>query len=141
MPVFPDVGSTMVSPGFNSDASSAASIIARAIRSLTLPPGFKDSILPSSSAPPEGVTRESLTIGVLPMRSRTLSAMPPRRAAPGSRRTEVSDDIAATYPVVFHLSLGEVRNGDAIEDLPGGFLDVVPDLVRGATMRALVVQM
>src|ERR671918_2612027 len=42
-PVLPDVGSTIVPPGFSRPARSAASIIRRPMRSLTLPPGFSIS--------------------------------------------------------------------------------------------------
>ncbi len=42
-PVLPEVGSTMVPPGFNSPWRSAASIIRIPMRSLTLPPGFSIS--------------------------------------------------------------------------------------------------
>ena len=43
MPVLPDVGSITVSPGFSRPSSSACSIMASAIRSLMLPPGFARS--------------------------------------------------------------------------------------------------
>ena len=42
-PVLPEVGSTIVPPGFSFPSRSAASIIARPIRSLTEPPGFRYS--------------------------------------------------------------------------------------------------
>ncbi len=45
IPVLPDVGSTIVSPGLIVPAFSASSIIRRAIRSLTDEPGLNDSIL------------------------------------------------------------------------------------------------
>ena len=38
--MLPDVGSTIVPPGFSRPSRSAASIIAIATRSFTLPPGF-----------------------------------------------------------------------------------------------------
>ncbi len=43
VPVFPDVGSMMVSPSFSSPFFSASSTILRAMRSLTLPPALKNS--------------------------------------------------------------------------------------------------
>ncbi len=46
--MLPDVGSTIVPPGFNNPARSAASTIAIATRSFTLPPGFTVSTLASS---------------------------------------------------------------------------------------------
>src|SRR5918995_3277148 len=42
-PALPDVGSTIVPPGLSRPARSAASIIRRPIRSLTLPPGYSIS--------------------------------------------------------------------------------------------------
>lgn len=42
-PVFPDVGSMMTSPGFRIPCFSASSIILKAMRSFTLPPGLKNS--------------------------------------------------------------------------------------------------
>ena len=44
-PVFPDVASTIRPPGLSLPARSAASIIASPIRSLTDPPGLKNSAL------------------------------------------------------------------------------------------------
>ena len=40
MPVLPDDGSRMVAPGDRVPSASASRIIARAMRSLTDPPGF-----------------------------------------------------------------------------------------------------
>ena len=45
MPVLPEVGSRMVSPGLSSPRSSAASIMALAMRSFTEPVGFWPSSL------------------------------------------------------------------------------------------------
>ena len=71
MPVLPDVASTIVvRPGSMSPSASAASIIATPMRSLTLPPGLKDSSLPNSRTP-SGASRVSSIIGVRP----TCSAM------------------------------------------------------------------
>lgn len=42
-PVFPEVGSMSVSPGFIIPARSASSTILRPMRSFTLPPGLKYS--------------------------------------------------------------------------------------------------
>ena len=50
IPVFPDVASTMVPPGFKSPFASASWTIATAIRSLTEPPGLKDSTFASTVA-------------------------------------------------------------------------------------------
>ena len=43
LPVFPDVGSMIVSPGFKIPAFSASSTILRLMRSFTLPPALKYS--------------------------------------------------------------------------------------------------
>ncbi len=51
MPVLPEVGSTMVSPGSSAPSRSAASTIARAGRSFALPPGFFDSNFAATTLP------------------------------------------------------------------------------------------
>jgi hypothetical protein len=86
MPVLPLVGSTTVAPGRNRPRRSASSIMETAMRSLTLPPGLSDSILPSTTALPGLGTRLSRIRGVAPTSSRTDSATfgrlpdsPPRR--------------------------------------------------------------
>jgi hypothetical protein len=88
-PVFPDVGSTIVPPGFSFPSRSAASIIARPIRSFTEPPGFRYSsfarIVGATSAP----IRSSLTIGVSPTRLITLGYW----RAIGWKRTRVELDL------------------------------------------------
>src|SRR5881397_3139725 len=75
MPVLPLVGSTIVSPGLRRPSRSAASIMLRAMRSLTLPAGLNDSTLPSSSADPAWTTRFKRTSGVPPTRSSTVFAI------------------------------------------------------------------
>ena len=64
----------MVPPGWSSPEASAASIIRVAIRSFTDPPGFMYSTLARTIGPfaplREPVDFESLSSGVLPMRSR-----------------------------------------------------------------------
>ncbi len=50
MPVFPLVGSRMIVSGLMASPSSAASIIATPIRSLTLCAGLKNSSLATTSA-------------------------------------------------------------------------------------------
>jgi hypothetical protein len=57
--VFPDVGSTMVPPGFSCPLASAASIIFTAIRSLELPPGLRYSTLATMVPTPSGTTEFS----------------------------------------------------------------------------------
>src|SRR5215204_566643 len=68
-PVLPEVGSTIVPPGFRWPSRSAASISGRPIRSFTDPPGFRYSSFASSSGPPGGASFWSRTIGVLPTSS------------------------------------------------------------------------
>src|SRR3954451_4488142 len=89
-PVLPEVGSTIVPPGFSRPSRSAASIIASPIRSFTEPPGFRYSsfarIVPGTSAE----IRSSRTIGVDPTRSSTLGnsraiAAEPTSSAPDAR--------------------------------------------------------
>src|SRR4030042_4718906 len=77
MPVLPLVGSTIVSPGLTPPSRSAASIMLRAMRSLTLPAGLSDSILATTSAQPSRTRRLSRTMGVPPIRLSTVSAMFP----------------------------------------------------------------
>lgn len=67
-PVFPLVGSTIVPPGLSAPLSSAASIMRRAMRSFTEPPGLKYSTLARTVALMPLVTLLSLTSGVLPTR-------------------------------------------------------------------------
>ena len=75
MPVLPLVGSTMVAPGVRRPLRSASSIIARQMRSLTLPPGLNDSSLAQTSAESAGTMRCKRTTGVLPTRSSSDSAV------------------------------------------------------------------
>src|SRR5688572_29411610 len=72
-PVLPLVPSTMVPPRFRRPSRSAASIIARPIRSLTEPPGLKNSAFTQIGVRAESSTRRNLIIGVQPMVSRTFS--------------------------------------------------------------------
>src|SRR4029453_839965 len=64
-PVLPEVGSTIVPPGFSFPSRSAASIRGRPMRSLTEPPGFRYSSLTSTS----GAIFWRRTIGVRPTSS------------------------------------------------------------------------
>ena len=57
----------MVEPSEIKPASSAASTMATAMRSLTEPPGLKNSSLASTVAPAPSVTLRSLTSGVPPI--------------------------------------------------------------------------
>ncbi len=73
-PVLPDVGSTMVPPGRNRPSASAASIMARAGRSLMLLPGLRNSSLASSWADRSRAMRSNRTRGVFPINSISESA-------------------------------------------------------------------
>ena len=76
MPVLPLVGSTIVVFSLSMrPAASAASIIDRPMRSLTLPPGLNDSSLPTMVAPERSEMPRSLTSGVPPMSSVMFSAI------------------------------------------------------------------
>ena len=71
-PVLPEVGSTIVPPGWSSPEASAASIIRSAMRSFTEPPGFRYSTFASTrgASPSPSSDVESRSSGVLPIRSR-----------------------------------------------------------------------
>ena len=65
--MLPLVGSTITErPGLTSPSSSAASIIATPILSLTEPPGLKYSSLAQTSAPRPSARRRRETSGVSP---------------------------------------------------------------------------
>ena len=70
IPVFPDVPSTIVPPGFNLPSFSASSIIFNAILSLTEFPGLKYSTLASTKASISDVILFNLIKGVFPMVSK-----------------------------------------------------------------------
>ena len=70
--MLPEVGSTIVPPGRSRPSCSAASIIARPMRSLTEPPGFRNSSFARSSPGTSRESRSSRTIGVEPTSSRTV---------------------------------------------------------------------
>ncbi len=73
IPVLPDDGSTIVCPGRSTPSFSACSIIALAMRSLTEPNGFWLSSLARMRTFGLGESEDTSTIGVLPIRSSTLS--------------------------------------------------------------------
>ena len=72
IPVFPDVPSIMVPPGFKIPLFSASSIIFKAIRSLIEFPGFVVSILAKTVAEISLVMLFNFTKGVLPIVSKIL---------------------------------------------------------------------
>ena len=73
IPVFPDVPSTIVPPGFSLPSFSASSTILIAIRSFTEFPGLKYSTLAKTVASISLVTLLSLIKGVFPIVSSILS--------------------------------------------------------------------
>src|SRR5690349_1209977 len=75
MPVLPEVGSRTMVSGPILPAFWAASIMATAIRSLTLLPGLKNSSLAATVAVVPAVRRLRRTRGVLPTSSVTLLAI------------------------------------------------------------------
>ncbi len=77
MPVLPLVGSTItVRPRSISPRASASSIIASPIRSLTEPPGLRDSSLTATVAGSPAARTFNLTSGVFPMVLSTAFMMP-----------------------------------------------------------------
>ena len=76
MPVFPEVESMIVFPDRSAPRASPSSIILRAGRSLTEPPGLNPSSLPKSRTPgaTPSRTRRISTRGVLPTSSNVEAA-------------------------------------------------------------------
>src|SRR5688572_13745264 len=70
MPVFPDEDSITVVPGSSRPSFSACSIMYLAARSFTDPPGFWPSSLARMRTLGFGLSADTSTSGVLPMRSR-----------------------------------------------------------------------
>ena len=75
MPVLPDVGSMRVAPGVKTPARSASSTSESATRSLTEPPGLTPSNFITIRTFGFGLSCETSTIGVLPMRSSAFLAI------------------------------------------------------------------
>jgi hypothetical protein len=71
MPVFPDDSPIKVAPGRNAPRSSASSTRKRATRSFTEPPGLAPSSLTTMRTAGFGLSWETSTIGVSPIRSST----------------------------------------------------------------------
>src|SRR4051794_35739185 len=133
MPVLPEVGSTIVAPSLSRPRCSASSIIARAMRSLTLPAGLCDSSLATISAAPSGTRRRRATIGVLPTSSRALEAMPGCRCCCAVIMVAPLNGVSRGRPGAF--ALGEVGNRIAVEDADRGFLDLAPDGAQTTARR------
>ena len=66
MPVLPEVGSSIVQPGWSSPSASAASTIASAARSLIDPVGLRSSSFAHSRTSGDGDSDGSPTSGVSP---------------------------------------------------------------------------
>src|SRR6185295_3061436 len=84
MPVLPAVPSTIVPPGSSSPRFSASRMMYRAARSLTDPPGLRNSALPRISQPvsSEGPRRRmSGVLPMAPMKPSRISMLPLRRSA------------------------------------------------------------
>src|SRR5579885_596265 len=153
MPVLPLVGSTIVAPGARRPSRSAASTIATAMRSLTLPAGLSDSSLPSTVALRGPGSRFSRTSGVLPTSSSTepathvaRTAAPPPAAVPTSltctarfirQKPRLSPFVYSLFPNTCSLdviaSVGrlpparrEVRQRRAVQNLARGVVDLLP---------------
>ena len=75
MPVLPDVGSTIMVLAWILPAFSAASIMAAAMRSLTLLPGLKNSSLTATRAGKSLPNAFNCSNGVLPIKSVMLFAI------------------------------------------------------------------
>src|SRR5277367_480827 len=91
IPVLPEVESRMTLPGRRSPRARPSSIILRAARSFTEPPGLKPSSLAKMRTPGRSrpsVSRVISSSGVLPMRSSTLRA---RAAGTDSRLTSAGN--------------------------------------------------
>src|SRR5690349_12100212 len=67
MPVLPAVPSTITPPGWSVPRSSASRTMNSAARSLTEPPGLRNSALPRIVQPVSSEARRSLMSGVLPI--------------------------------------------------------------------------
>src|SRR3990170_2413905 len=127
MPVLPLVGSTMVSPGLIRPSRSAASIMLRAIRSLTLPAGLCDSTFATTSAAPSGTTRFSRTMGVPPISSSTVSAICPSLFMPS-----LSDDVARAARADGAVPLRQFGDGCVLQYPQDRFPDGLPHVPLGA---------
>src|SRR5690348_3174963 len=108
MPVLPLVGSTIVPPGRSAPSRSAASIIARQMRSFTLPPGLKLSSFAHTSpdTPWSCGNRVSRTTGVAPIRSSAERATCEGSAMPVSNGGVAGESIESVV-VIFPGALGD----------------------------------
>ena len=101
MPVLPLVGSMMTVSLRINPSRSAASIIARPMRSLTLHSGFMFSIFPTTVATQPSVSRRKRTSGVLPMHWVMSSKM--RSEAAMTFLLRIGPDVATAAAQVLRL--------------------------------------
>src|SRR5205809_361452 len=132
MPVLPLVGSTSVPPGFSAPPRSASSTMATAMRSLTLPPGFRDAYFAITVAPPGWGRRLRRTMGVCPMSSRTLAAIGGRPTAGAS-----SDVVHRTGgALALAHAFGQLAEREPVDHARHGLGDLVPQLHQVLTITA-----
>src|SRR6476619_6731842 len=113
-PVLPEVGATIVPPGRRRPSCSAASTIARPMRSFTEPPGFRYSSLASSSPGTSRPRRSRRTIGVRPTSSSTVGNARRaigRQAYFPKRRTPDPISPVACNPVASYAEAGTLEAG------------------------------
>src|SRR5262249_21531688 len=115
-PVLPPVYSTTSWPGRRRPSASAASIIARAIRSLYEPVGLAASIFTQISAQPSPASWASRTTGVPPM-----AQIPPGRSTRSLHpaRYSLNSVTAALAPLAIHDDHGLCALSPASELRPG----------------------
>src|SRR5579872_3932609 len=115
MPVLPAVPSTITPPGFRSPRASASRTMYQAARSLTEPPGLRNSALPRIVQPVSSETLRSLMSGVLPMvamkPSRTSMTCPPARQPSMERTKRRCNSAAAASQRHEETTAGRVRCG------------------------------
>src|SRR5436305_4453383 len=125
MPVLPDDGSSSVWPGFSVPSASASSIMLRAMRSFTDPPGFWPSSLARMRTAGFGLSRLTSTSGVSPISS----AMSPKYAisTAGDRGQDRDLVVVANlrvqlvevpHVVVVHVYVDELVKGAVLGDDP-----------------------
>ena len=97
MAVLPLLASSTILPGVSSPVASACSIIVRAMRSFTEPPGFIISSFTRISTPGTGFMRLIRTSGVFPINSRTeltlYGNMTITKPLPGHRQPRTDPDL------------------------------------------------
>src|SRR5688572_21485246 len=122
IPVLPLVGSTIVPPLLSTPRRSASSIIASAVRSFTLPPGFRASSLATTAAPPARGRRRRRTSGVPPIRSSTEPAIFM------SASLDVIHGPGVTAPLA--RALDQLAEGQPVHHPGHGLGDLLPQVVQ-----------